>query len=301
MPAALRTDSLSKRFGAIRAVEGISLSVEEGDIYGLLGPNGSGKTTTLRMILRLVQPDAGRVEIFGLDVRTSFLDAMKRTGTLIELPAYYPHLSAARNLRLLQRISGDDDPSRIDEVLTLVGLLPRRHSPVRTFSQGMKQRLAIAMALLSRPRLVILDEPTNALDPEGIAEIRELIRRLNRDEGITFLLSSHLLPEVEMICNRVGIIREGRLCEQGRIDELLARTSRPVRIECDRPDEALRLLQSLPWTREARRADRNLLVLLDSSDYARLNAELHRAGFSVSAFVPQRPTLEEFFLNRRGA
>ncbi len=297
MVAILRTENLAKRFGKIQAVRGVDLSIEEGDIYGFLGLNGAGKTTTIRMILRLIRPDAGRTELFGRDVRRHFIEVMRKVGALVELPAYYPHLSAVRNLNLLRRISGSIERTRIDEVLDIVGLAKRKHSAVKTYSQGMRQRLGIAMALLPSPRLVILDEPTNGLDPQGIHDIREAIRRLNREEGVSFLISSHLLHEIEITCNRVGIIRDGQLVLQEKVKSLLARTSPSVRIECRPVEKALPMLRELDYVREVEDSDGVLIARLDPGDFARLNADLVKAGLEVSSFAPVRFTLEEFFLS----
>ena len=296
MVAILRTENLAKRFGKIQAVRGVDLTIEEGDIYGFLGLNGAGKTTTIRMILRLIRPDAGRTELFGRDIRRHFIEVMRKVGALVELPAYYPHLSAVRNLNLLRRISGSIERTRIDEVLDIVGLTKRKHSAVKTYSQGMRQRLGIAMALLPSPRLVILDEPTNGLDPQGIHDIREAIRRLNREEGVTFLISSHLLHEIEITCNRVGIIRDGRLVLQEEVKTLLTRRSPSVRIECRPVGKALPMLRELDYVREVEDSDGVLIARLDPGDFARLNADLVNAGLEVSSFAPVRFTLEEFFL-----
>src|SRR5436190_16328763 len=198
MVAVLQTQGLSKRFGAFQAVQDLNLEVQEGDIYGFLGLNGAGKTTTMRMILRLIRPTAGRVAIFGRDIRSDFIGIMKQVGSLVELPAYYPYLSAVKNLEILRLASGGVPVSRIAEVLDLVGLASRMHDRVGTYSQGMRQRLGIAMAFLAKPRLVFLDEPTNGLDPQGINHIRGMIKELNRKDGVTFVISSHLLHEIEL-------------------------------------------------------------------------------------------------------
>jgi len=298
MPPVLSTEGLSKRYGRIQAVEDVALELHEGDIYGFLGLNGAGKTTTMRMILRLVRPDRGRVEIFGRDVRAHFVSIMRHVGCLIELPAFYPHLSAARNLRLLRMLDDNIPDRKVDEVLAAVGLSERRHSPVRTYSQGMRQRLGIAMSLLSAPRLVLLDEPTNGLDPQGIHEMRALILSLNRERGTTFLISSHLLHEVEGMCNRVGIIRGGRMVVQDRLEALLARTLQGVRIEAVPRERAVEFLRALPFVQDAIDDGGAIRVNCDPHDFPRLHRELVAGGLDVGAFVPIRLTLEEFFLNR---
>jgi ABC-type multidrug transport system ATPase subunit len=298
MVAVLETSGLTKHFGKLKAVQDLDLQVQEGDIYGFLGLNGSGKTTTMRMILRLIRPTAGRVSIFGQDVQKDFIAIMRRVGSLVELPAYYPYLSAVKNLEILRLATGGLPASRIPEVLETVGLRDRMHDRVGTYSQGMRQRLGIAMALLPRPRLVFLDEPTNGLDPQGMNHIRDVIQELNRKEGVTFLLSSHLLHEVEITCTRVGIIKEGRMVLQDTMRAILARTVTGVRIVCDQAQKAGALLKAQPWTREVR-ADPagGLRAECESSRFAEINALLLGSGIQVSELSPVRQTLEDFFLS----
>lgn len=299
MSVVLRTEGLTKRFGRFAAVQDLTLEVHEGDIYGFLGLNGAGKTTTLRMMLRLIRPTAGRVTIFGKDVRNDFIEIMRHVGALIELPAAYPYLSAAANLEILRTVSGGIPRSRIEEVLDLVGLRDRMHDKVRTYSQGMRQRLGIAMALLGRPRLVLLDEPTNGLDPHGINHIRRVIREMNRREGVTFLLSSHLLHEVEITCNRVGILKEGRLLLEDTVSRILARTVTGLRVEADPADRAREALQREPWIRDVALDETGgLRIQCDPARFAEVNALLVRAGVAVRELSPVRQTLEEFFLSQ---
>lgn len=299
MSVVLRTEGLTKRFGRFAAVQDLTLEVREGDIYGFLGLNGAGKTTTLRMMLRLIRPTAGRVAIFGKDVRNDFIEIMRRVGALVELPAAYPYLSAAANLEILRTVSGGIPRSRIEEVLDLVGLRDRMHDKVRTYSQGMRQRLGIAMALLGRPRLVLLDEPTNGLDPHGIHHIRRVIREMNRREGVTFLISSHLLHEVEITCNRVGILKEGRLLLEDTVSRILARTISGLRVEATPADRAREALQREPWIRDVALDEAGgLRIQCDPARFAEVNALLVRAGVAVRELSPVRQTLEEFFLSQ---
>ncbi len=299
MPAVLETEGLTRRFGKLVAVDGLNLQVEEGDIYGFLGLNGAGKTTTIRMCLRLIRPTSGRVRVFGKDLRSSFIPIMSQVGALVELPAYYPHLSARTNLEILRLLTPGIEPSRIDEVLALVGLSERRDSAVRTYSQGMRQRLGIAMALLPRPKLVILDEPTNGLDPQGIADIRNVLLDLNRREGVTLLISSHLLHEVEVTCTRVGILKAGRLVEQETVEAILAKAGSAVRVEADPPERVLEIARTLPYVLGAASdGDGAVTVRVAPERRAELNAELVKAGVKVSGFVPERMTLESYFLSR---
>ena len=299
MVAVLKTEGLSKNFGRFRAVQDVSLDVQEGDIYGFLGLNGAGKTTTLRMILRLIRPTGGRVTVFGRDIRNDFIAIMSQVGSLVELPAYYPYLSAYKNLEILRLATGGIPSSRIEEILETVGLRERMHHRVGTYSQGMRQRLGIAMALLPRPRLVLLDEPTNGLDPHGINHIRGVIKELNRREGATFVISSHLLHEVEITCNRVGIIKEGRLILQDTIAQILAKTVTGVRVRAEPGARALELLKAQPWIEEAAPDETGgLRVKCEASRFAEVGALLHGNGISVSELTPLRQTLEDFFLSQ---
>jgi ABC-type multidrug transport system ATPase subunit len=295
MVAVLRTEGLSKSFGAFRAVDDLSLEVEEGDIYGFLGVNGAGKTTTMRMILRLIRATSGRVSIFGKDVGSNFIEIMKRVGCLVELPAYYPYLSAWKNLEIVRLATGGVEEKRIPEILELVGLGKRMHDRVKTYSQGMRQRLGIAMALLPRPSLVLLDEPTNGLDPQGINHIRGVIQELNRKHGVTFVISSHLLHEVEITCNRVGMIKGGKLLLQDTIQNILAKTLSGVRIVAVPEDRAVLLLKDmglpvfdLPGG--------GLRVACSPERLPDIAARLVQAGVGLREISPMRQTLENFFL-----
>lgn len=299
MSTVLATEALTRKFGPRTAVDRISLDVREGDIYGLLGLNGAGKTTTMRMILQLIRPTSGRVFLFGRDVSLHFRDCMREVGALVEHPAYYPYLSARKNLEIVRLMSVDVPEARIDDVLSLVGLSDRADERVSTYSQGMRQRLGIAMALLSRPRLVILDEPTNGLDPQGIKQIREAILHMNRSEGITFVISSHLLHEVEITCTRVGIIKSGKLVVQDHVSALLASTTHGLRVRTPRPEEAVEILKRSndvldAWIED----DRSVRATLSKKNFSSLNAALVSAGLPVEEFSPIRLTLEELFLLR---
>jgi ABC-2 type transport system ATP-binding protein len=297
MVAVLKTEGLTKHFGALQAVDDLNLVVEEGDVFGFLGLNGAGKTTAMRLILRLIRPTGGRVLIFGKEVGPHFIEIMRRVGSLVELPAYYPYLSAVKNLEILRLATGGVPEPRIGEVLEIVGLGERKDDRVGTYSHGMKQRLGLAMALLSRPRLVLLDEPTNGLDPQGIMHIREVIRDLNRKEGVTFLISSHLLHEVEITSTRVGILKQGRLILQDTLEKILARTVTGVRVVCENSEKALSLVRGLPWVREAHsEMGAGVRVACEPARFAELNALLVSQGLPVRELSPVRQTLEEFFL-----
>lgn len=226
----LRTTGLTKNYGRVRAVNDLALEVRHGDVFGLLGPNGSGKTTTLRMILGLIFPSAGEIELFGGRISNAAhrRAALRRVGAIVEQPAFYPYLSGRENLRGVGTFAGmprgADTTRRVDEVLAQVGLTPRANDAYKKYSLGMKQRLGIAAALLSNPEFIVLDEPTNGLDPAGLVEVRDLIGRLARG-GTTVLLSSHLLYEVQQVCTRVAILKSGTLLAQGEVSTLLSATS----------------------------------------------------------------------------
>lgn len=301
MAAILKTVALRKHFGSFVAVDGIDLEVHEGDLYGFLGLNGAGKTTTIRMILQLIRPTAGEVFLFGKNVAQNFKEVMREVGALVELPAYYPYLSAVKNLEILSLMSGGVPKGRIEEVLQLVGLGERMHHKVRTYSQGMRQRLGIAMALLCKPKLVILDEPTNGLDPQGINYIRSTIIEMNKKDGITFVISSHLLHEIEITCTRVGIVRRGKLLVQESVSRLLAETASAVRVVAKPLERLLDVLPQIKHVKELQRGeDGSVRVTLHEPTYADLNAALVQAGLAVEEFTPVRMSLEDYFLSKQG-
>ena len=290
----IRTRALVKRYGRVTAVDGVELDVREGDRYGFLGPNGSGKTTTVRMLLGLVLPTSGTVELLG--GRPSG-DTLQQVGALVEGPAFYGHLSGRANLRLSDAAGAGGARrtrrTRVDDALEQVGLAGVDRRPVRAYSLGMRQRLGLAAALLRRPRLLVLDEPTNGLDPSGIREIRELLLALNR-EGTTVFLSSHLLSEVEALCTRIGVLDRGRLVLQ---DDLQVFQQPTGLVEVRTPDlhRAATLLGDAA-------ADLDGDVLLVRSDEpAEVNAELVRAGIPVTAIGAQRRTLEAAVLEATSA
>ncbi len=236
----IQTRNLNKRYRGRSAVSNLNLEIAKGEIYGFLGPNGAGKTTTIRMLLGLIRPTEGSVQIFGKDLNKEKLNILRRVGSLVEYPSYYGHLTAVQNLETVRRIL-DVPRSRIDEVLDIVSLTKESKRAVKGYSLGMKQRLGIASALLGNPELLILDEPTNGLDPAGIQEIRELIREMPQRHGITVLVSSHLLGEVEQMASRVGIIREGEMVYQNTIQNLRNQASEGMSIVVSEPEEAIRV------------------------------------------------------------
>ena len=291
----LQTEELTKRFRARTAVDRLTIRVERGDIYGFLGPNGAGKSTTLRMLLGLVKPTSG---VIKFPVRAStweYLRARSRVGAIIETPAFYENFSGRRNLQLLASLSGGAQKKRVEEVLEIVDLRDRAHDPVKVYSYGMRQRLGIAQALLPTPELIILDEPTNGLDPQGIQQTRKLIRRLRDDFRLTVLLSSHLLTEIEQLCNRVGIIHEARLLYEGGPEALIAPTSR-YRVRVDDLSGAFELLTKEPAVTVSRNGASSLQIEADAESISAVNALLVGKGIKVYELSPAQETLEEAFL-----
>jgi ABC-2 type transport system ATP-binding protein len=285
----MRATGLTKRFGARVAVDGLSLEVERGDVYGFLGPNGAGKTTTLRMLLGLIRPTAGEVHLFGERLTPRRRGLLGRVGAIVESPAFYADLTGRHNLTMLASLTGPCPPARVDEVLDRVGLRDRAGDRVRVYSHGMRQRLAIAAALLPRPELVILDEPTNGLDPFGIRELRALIKSLADDDKLTVVLSSHLLAEVEQVCRRAVVIHAGRARWQGEVADLLGsrRRLRVVATPIDRARAAIG---------DRARIDGDVLWIDGSADAASVVDTLVAAGIKVHEIAPWSPTLEEAFV-----
>jgi ABC-2 type transport system ATP-binding protein len=282
---------LVKEYGSIRAVDHVDLTVEAGDIYGYLGPNGAGKTTTLRMLLGLIRRDGGIVTLFGRDPAHGVV-ALDHVAGFVESPTFYPYLSGRENLQLLGALDGGVDRRRIDDVLDQVELLDRSRDRVGTYSLGMRQRLGIAAALLRDPRLLILDEPANGLDPAGIRDMRTLIASLP-DRGVTVLYSSHLLAEVEEVCNRVAIVNGGRIAFEGRLDELRASFGAAYRLATSDDERAIATAAGLGL--DVRREGEALW--LDAAEEAadRLTLELGRAGIAIRHFAREQRSLEELF------
>jgi ABC-2 type transport system ATP-binding protein len=299
---ALVTRELTKRYEGVPVVDALDLRIERGELYGFLGPNGAGKTTTIRMALRLIFPSSGEVDLLGEPVFGSRPPrALARTGAMIEEPAFYRFLSGRKNLEMFARAGDDGEDShrrlaRIDEMLALVGLTDAANKRVKAYSQGMRQRLGIGLALLGEPEMLVLDEPTNGLDPSGMREIRQLLRRL-ADGGTTVFVSSHLLSEVEAMCDRVGVLSRGRLVAEGPPGALRGSVER-LRVEVDDVERALRTLAPLEGvTVAAGELPGSVVVHLDRDATASMvNVALVKADVAVSALMPERDTLEDVFL-----
>ena len=292
---ALQTDQLTKKYRRRLVVDRLSLSVERGDVFGFLGQNGAGKSTTIRMVLGLVRPTSGRVQLLGNDMARRPRAALQRVGAIIEAPAFYENFSGRQNLRMLASMSGGANATTIEGVLELVGLRRRASDPVRVYSHGMRQRLGIAQALLPNPELIILDEPTDGLDPQGLAEVRNLVRRLRDERGLTIILSSHLLHEVEQVCNRVAIIDGGRLLYQGTVEQLMAQ-GRRIRLTTDRAADAFELLAKDRGLVVTRNGDQSLYLQVSDEEIPDINALLVQHGFRIKEISSQRESLEEVFL-----
>lgn len=290
----IETKDLNKKYRGRYAVRNLNLEIGRGEIYGFLGPNGAGKTTTIRMLLGLIRPTMGSIHIFGKDLRKEKLNILRKVGSLVEYPSNYGHLTAVQNLEAVRRIL-DVPKSRIDEVLSIVSLTKDAKRPVKGYSLGMKQRLGIATALLGNPELLILDEPTNGLDPEGIHEIRELIRSMPRHHGITVLVSSHLLSEVEQMAGTVGIIREGELVFQDTISNLQQQASGGFRLVVSEPAEALQLIRGQGYA--GRLEDGGLrLDQLSDPEVALLVKRLVDHNHAIYRVEEKRRTLEDIFM-----
>jgi ABC-2 type transport system ATP-binding protein len=298
---ALRLEDVCKTFGKIRAVDQLSLEVQVGEMVGFLGPNGAGKSTTLYMASRLVRPSKGTINIFGHDVWSDFKNAVRYVGTMVEMPSFYEYLSARKNLELIARLRGNSTSGKIDEILERMGLFERRNDKVATYSQGMKQRLGLGMALIGKPKLLILDEPTNGMDPEGTREILSFLREKIKNQGLTVFISSHLLYEVEEYCDRVFVVNHGSLITSGKVKEILAPHEnvlqvtyhdKAVNTESLLSEDGIELVESL--------SNNSVLITLKNRDAVWLNKLLLDRGYHVSALTPKQKTLKEFFLSVTG-
>ncbi|KKI91555.1 bacitracin ABC transporter ATP-binding protein [Bacillus sp. SA1-12] len=292
----IETKNLTKEFGRFVAVDQVNLQVPKGGIYGFLGPNGAGKSTTIRMILGLVKETNGEVRLFDQSIKKDRLAILSRVGSMVETPSYYSHLTAYENLEVIRQILGADKKD-ITRVLDIVKLADVQHKAVKKFSLGMKQRLGIAQALLGNPKLLILDEPTNGLDPSGIIEIRELIKNLPKDHGITILISSHILSEIDLMATHVGIINKGKLLFQGRMEELRERQKERVQLEAEPRAKVEAYLKDIgiPYT-----SDQRFLYLDPAIEPAKINRELIMNGYNVHQIMLKKHSLEKIFLDITG-
>ncbi|MED5100553.1 ABC transporter ATP-binding protein [Niallia circulans] len=294
----VQTQNLTKTYGAVNSVNKLDLYVREGEIYGFLGPNGAGKTTTLKMLLGLIKKSEGTIKIFGESLEKQRQSILQRTGSLIESPSYYGHLTGLENMKVIQRLRNVPDKN-VDEVLRIVRLENQKNKKTQQYSLGMKQRLGIAMALLSFPKLLILDEPTNGLDPAGIGEIRELIKALPTRYGITVLLSSHLLSEIDQIATTVGIISEGNMLFQGSMTSLRQKSSSTIYLKTGDNAKAEQLLITKGYS-PAITGSRLWLGHLEDMEVAEMNRLLVEHNIPVSRIEEQKKSLEDIFLELTG-
>jgi ABC-type multidrug transport system ATPase subunit len=297
MKPVIEVRGLSKQFRNFAAVNNLSFTVNEGDVYGFLGQNGAGKSTTIRMLLTLIEPTAGEIEIFGLNLKKHRNAILQQTGAVIEKPDVYKYLSAYENLKLFAKLSGVKPTNTLlMEQLEMVGLADRANDKVKTFSQGMKQRLGIAIALVHNPKLIVLDEPTNGLDPQGIADMRNLILHLSRNLGKTVVVSSHLLSEIEQVATRVLIIDKGKKLVEGTSAELFDPTQTIVELQTLNPKVALAALQQSSWSAylQTSRND-NIILKLSREQIPQLHKDLAQMDAAVISLQP-RHSLEDYFL-----
>jgi len=295
----IEVKDLKKRFGKIQAVNGLGFSIFKGDIFGFLGPNGAGKSTTIRILLSLVKPDSGTVSIFSLPLEKNRTAILSRIGAMVEEPRFYEYLSAYKNLEMLGKLSGKNvSHSQIMQALTLTGIEERHESPVKTFSQGMKQRLGIAQAIVHDPDLLILDEPANGLDPRGLRDIREVILRLNREFGKTILISSHILKEIEQIAGRMIIINKGAKVVEGNVHELLNASEFILRIEVSAVAKAFELIsKAFKQLEPAIDPDDRIIMRVSRKDIPLINKLMAEHDIDVFSLTPVN-SLEQYFLDK---
>ena len=297
MTVSIRTRGLSRLFAGGHGVQDLDLEVPGGCVYGFLGPNGAGKTTTIRLLLGLLRAERGSIRLHGLPLDRHHRGALARVGALVESPSLYPHLSGRQNLEVTRRLHGAPR-ERIDQALATTGMGAHGHRRVREYSLGMRQRLAIALALLNQPRLLVLDEPANGLDPAGILDMRRLLRTLAIEHGITVFVSSHQLGEVEQVASHVGVLHQGRLRFQGTIAELRARSRPRLQLRCDDPARARTLLAEAG--EQVEDAPEGLAVTLKARAESEVNRLLVQAGVQVSHLVREQASLESLFFDLVG-
>lgn len=294
MSALIEVKNLCKSYKDFKAIDDISFSVSKGDIYGFLGPNGAGKSTTLRMILGLIKPNSGQITLNGSQVNFSNKKYLNEIGALIERPDFYKNLTAYENLKLLYRMSRINNPKIINDVLHEVGLFNRKNDKVRSYSQGMKQRLGIAQTLLHQPQLIILDEPSNGLDPQGQADMRELILRINKEKNITVIISSHILAEIEKIANRMIVIHKGKKIIEGNVNELLTSESIKLSIKTTTPNSIEDYFKQKNIDFQC--VENVYTISWPEKNIDQLVKQLNEHNVSIFE-IKQLKTLEEYFLN----
>lgn len=289
--------NLSKRFKKLVAVNNLNLNVYKGDVFGFLGPNGAGKSTTIRMLLTLIKPTSGSIKIFNKDLEQNRIEILSKVGAIVEKPDFYLYLTAYKNLEILAKTSGVDiSKNKIMEMLEIVGLVARYNSKVKTFSHGMKQRLGIAQALVHDPELIILDEPTTGLDPQGMKEIRDLIVYLSKEKGKTVFLSSHILREIELIATRMIIINKGAAEVEGKVEDLLNIDKLKVKFEVNDSQRAFNIIERSNWKKNYLSTDNNYIIFeMEKMEIHELTKFFINNGIEISSVIPMR-SLEDYFL-----
>ena len=289
--------NLKKSFKGFKALENVSFSVYKNDVFGFLGPNGAGKSTSLRCMLSLIQPDDGEIEIFGKSLKKNRFEVLSNIGSIIEKPDFYKYLSAYKNLEIMARISGHKvSKTEIEDIIRFVGLEGREKSKFKTYSHGMKQRLGIAQALMHNPELIILDEPTTGLDPQGIVDIRELILKLSKEQGKTVILSSHQLSEIEMIANRMVIINKGKSIIEGDVSELLNSSQMMVKFSCEEPERFCDVISNeFSNISEFNVTDSEIEFEINREDISEINALMVHQKIKISG-IEQKRKLEDYFI-----
>lgn len=291
----LELKNVSKSFGKRKVIDNISLEVKEGEIYGFLGPNGSGKTTTIKMILRLIDLDNGEIKVNGYDNKKQFEKAMEYIGAIVENPDMYKYMSGIENLKLHARIRNVDE-KRINEVLELVGLKDRAKDKVGKYSLGMKQRLGLALTLLHKPKVLILDEPTNGLDPAGIKQLRDILKEISHKEGVAVFVSSHILAEMQQMCDKVAVLDNGKIVKTEEITNTQEETTETVEIRVKDTEKSVQLLKE-KFGLDTKVEDKNILVTLQTQQLPTVVKELAIADVEIKAVVPKEHTLEDIFFD----
>lgn len=291
----IRTFNLTRKFGKLIAINSINLEVPKGAVYGFLGPNGAGKTTTIRLLLGLIQPDEGKVFLFNTPVNRQSYALFNRIGALVESPSLYLHLTGYENLEITRRII-DVPRKEIDTVLSMVNLDKNASHLAGQYSQGMRQRLGLALALLNKPDLLILDEPINGLDPAGIRWFKDLVLQSNKEYNVTFFISTHILSEIEEIASHIGVISNGKLLFQGSLDKLRSEEQANILLEVDRLEDAKELLKKAGWSVQSSGEHRIVIIAHDYEDTAKINAFLFQQGFEVTYLKLEKPSLEQKYL-----
>lgn len=294
MPPCVQIKQLKKKYGPNVAVNDLTLDIEQGEVFGLLGPNGAGKSTTLYMLTNLVRPTSGEIKIFGQDLRTNFIDIASRMGVLVERPTFYEHLTITNNMKLTARLARKN--VTINRALNLAGLLHLKDERVSTLSHGIRQRLGLALAFLTEPELLILDEPTNGLDVEHTQEILHTLRMLADEAGVTIIISSHMMHEIESLCDRVAIINQGNLVTCDSTDVLLSYDKALIEVHLDAPEAAAKRLNEEPWVEIAESHQDKIIVHLTEPNPHQLVSFLISNGYQLTAVIPRRRSLQEYFL-----